>query len=83
MEKLTTEEKVTVKIALLLLSLGTDETENFDHVVHEASYIAQRTVKALDDPSWWELPGRPGFNQLMARIRTKLTKQIQNNKNRR
>ena len=71
---MTKEEKTIEKIALLLLKLELDEYEQISYIAHEALDMAIRATKAEDDPSWWEIIGRPDFNQRMKHLRTKVEK---------
>jgi hypothetical protein len=59
---------VAEKIALLLFSLGDEET--IRRWSNQATDMAVRASRG-----WWEIPGRPAFNEQMARFRKKLQKQ--------
>ena len=65
---MTKEERVTVKIALLLLSIKDEQTKR--QVIHEALDMDNRARRG-----WWTVPGRPAFNKLMDKLRAHLIRE--------
>jgi hypothetical protein len=61
------EDQAVEDIALILLKFEDEET--FEAVAHRATDMARRAFRG-----WWELPLRPAYNKLMARMRKKLPK---------
>jgi hypothetical protein len=75
--KLTKKELIAEKISLLLLSLDQNDLDDwvtFDTVANDAASMAYRANKAIEDSSWWEIPGKPHWNDRMARLRAKMGK---------
>jgi hypothetical protein len=75
--KLTKKELIAEKIALLLLTLDQNDLDDwvtFDTVANDAASMAYRANKAIEDISWWEIPGKPHWNERMARLRAKIGK---------
>jgi hypothetical protein len=63
--ELTHEERVAEKIAILLLSLSSEEA--IESASQDALNMALRGNRG-----WWEIGGKPYFNERMARLRAKL-----------
>jgi hypothetical protein len=76
MRRLTHEEKVIEKIALLLLTLEPnryDPERTLSIACNTAESMAYRAKKAMNgDPSWWEIVGKPDWNARMNRIKVRL-----------
>lgn len=76
--KLSHQDRVVEKIALLLLTLEPNHFEpdrTFEIATNDAVQMAYRANRAKTDPTWWEIVGRPHWNARMAQLRTKLSKQ--------
>jgi hypothetical protein len=74
--RLSKNEKIVEKIALLLLTVKPVHNSDVDveAIAHQAADMAYRANKALDDPSWWKIPGKPNFNERMASLKKKVKK---------
>jgi hypothetical protein len=63
--KLTKDEKITIKIAKLLLKLDPETPDDpFGRIAREAAYMANRIHKG-----WGPLPGRPHFNGIIKKVK--------------
>ena len=82
-KRLLCETRTLEKIALLLLTLEKDNfcpEDTYDIFAHQAADLAYRVDRGLTDLTWRKIPGRPFFNEQMARVRAKYVKRLRKKK---
>ena len=73
--KLSKEEFIARKIALLLLQLEPNNYEpdrTYDIVAHDGVQMAYRAMRSQTDPTWWEICGKPHWNERMMDLKEQL-----------